>query len=69
MIAGGLYIESAGGPIRASQSKQYSCVNTVYKLDLNTLRWTKLAKLNFKRTLYSSMAIKENGQVFAVGGT
>ena len=28
-----------------------------------------MAKLNFRRTLYSAMPVKENGQVFAIGGS
>ncbi len=47
----------------------YTCVNTVYKFDCNTLKWSKLSKLNFRRTLYATMPLKENGQIFAIGGT
>ena len=67
IIAGGLLID--GGNKNQAQISSYSCVNTVYKFDCNTLKWTKLAKLNFRRTLYSSMPVKENGQVFAIGGS
>lgn len=44
-------------------------MNTVYKFDANTLKWTKLAKLNFRRILFSNMPVKENSQIFAIGGT
>jgi len=53
----------------SSEIASYSCVNTVYKFDCNTLKWTKLAKLNFRRNMYSIMPVKENFQIFAIGGT
>lgn len=64
IIAGGLLVDNSssggGGGTSAGDSSSYSCVNTVYKFDCNTLKWTKLAKLNFRRNMYSQMAVKEN---------
>lgn len=60
VIAGGLLVDSTAST-NSNQNANYSYVNTVYKFDCNTLKWTKLAKLNFRRTLYSNMPIKENG--------
>ena len=68
VIAGGLLIDNSSTR-SATDNASYSCVNTTYKFDCNTLKWTKLNKLNFRRTLYSNMAVKENGQMFAIGGT
>lgn len=68
VIAGGLLVDNSS--TRSSgDNASYSCVNTVYKFDCNTLKWTKLAKLNFRRSMYSNMAVKENLQIFAIGGT
>lgn len=53
----------------STETANYSCVNTVYKFDCNTLKWTKLAKLNFRRNMYSVMPVKENQQIYAIGGT
>lgn len=66
MIAGGLLVDSGNGK---AENASYQCVNTVYKFDCNSLKWTKLAKLNFRRTLYSTMAVKDNGLIYAIGGT
>lgn len=49
VIAGGLLAESN---ISGREASSYQCVNTVYKFDCNTLKWSKLAKLNFRRALY-----------------
>jgi N-acetylneuraminic acid mutarotase len=68
VIAGGLLVDS-GSNRSANDSASYSCVNTVYKFDCNTLKWTKLAKLNFRRNMYSTMPAKDNLQIFAIGGT
>jgi N-acetylneuraminic acid mutarotase len=60
VIAGGLLVDNV--TTRSNNTNaSYSCVNTVYKFDCNTLKWTKLAKLNFRRTLYSNLPVKENG--------
>mmetsp|Transcript_248 Transcript_248/g.256 ORF Transcript_248/g.256 Transcript_248/m.256 type:complete len:357 (+) Transcript_248:1060-2130(+) len=75
IIAGGLLSESTSSSktgnqnLSNSMATSYTCVNTVYKFDCNTLKWSKMAKLNFRRTLYSNMPLKENGQIFAIGGT
>ena len=61
VIAGGLIVENASNRSSGSAGSSYACVNTVYKFDCNTLKWGKLAKLNFRRTLYSFMPTKENG--------
>ena len=65
MIVGGLFVDSG----TSSNQPQYSCVNTVYKFDSGSLKWAKLSKLNFRRTLYSTLSLKENSQIFAIGGT
>ncbi|CDW72594.1 kelch motif family protein [Stylonychia lemnae] len=68
VIAGGLLVDNQS--TRSSgENTNYSCVNTAYKFDCNTLKWTKLSKLNFRRSMYSNMAVKENLQIFAIGGT
>jgi N-acetylneuraminic acid mutarotase len=59
VIAGGLLIDNSSTRSTV-ENTSYSCVNTVYKFDCNTLKWTKLAKLNFRRNMYSNMAVKEN---------
>ena len=66
VIAGGLLVDGASA---SREAGSYSCVNTAYKFDCNTLKWTKLAKLNFRRNMYGVMPVKENQQVFAIGGT
>jgi len=68
VICGGLLVDSAASSLRSGKHK-LQCVNIMYKFDCNTLKWTKLAKLNFRRTLFSMMSVKENGQIFAIGGT
>lgn len=60
LIAGGLLVDSSSTRSVTATQGSYSCVNTVYKFDANTLKWTKLAKLNFRRTLFSNMPVKEN---------
>ena len=78
VIAGGLLVDNAGSTRSSSDIanegsnshvSSYSQVNTVYKFDCNTLKWTKLAKLNFRRSMYSNIPVKENMQIFAIGGT
>jgi hypothetical protein len=59
VISGGIILDNASTR-SAAENASYSCVNTVYKFDCNTLKWSKLAKLNFRRALYSNMAVKEN---------
>lgn len=59
VIAGGLLIDNSSTR-SLGESASYSCVNTVYKFDCLSLKWTKLAKLNFRRSMYSTMAVKEN---------
>lgn len=51
------------------ENSSYTVMNTVYRFDCNTLKWTKLGKLNFARNMYSYMPVKENQQIFAIGGT
>jgi N-acetylneuraminic acid mutarotase len=58
----------AGG-ISSGDNSQYSCSNHVYKLDSNINKWMKLARFNFKRPLFATMPLKENWQIFAIGGT
>jgi len=68
VIAGGLLVDNSSTR-SSTENASYSCVNTAYKFDCNTLKWTKLSKLNFRRSMYSNMAVKENLQIFAIGGT
>lgn len=73
VIAGGLIVDNSSTRSSSDHGSHsgasFSQMNTVYKFDCNTLKWTKLAKLNFRRTLYSNMPVKENMQIFAIGGT
>eukprot|EP00347_Sterkiella_histriomuscorum_P015469 403356908 len=72
VIAGGLLVDNSSTRSSSNDTgggASYSQVNTVYKFDVNTLKWTKLSKLNFRRSMFSTMPVKENMQIFAIGGT
>ena len=48
----------------------YQYVNSVYRLDLGVQpKFSKVAKMSNKRTLYSTMPLSSYGQIFAMGGS
>jgi N-acetylneuraminic acid mutarotase len=55
------------GGVLGSTDQSYSYVNSVHQLDLANLRWSKLPRMNAKRTLYSNVP-SSSSHIYAIGG-
>jgi len=56
------------GGIFSNQDNEFSYINTAYKLDFETTKWTKMPNMNENRVLYSSMP-RSSDKIFAIGGS